>query len=146
MTAVWRWGEPLNEGFSNEPQEGYIETQPDAGLPFRRERFTDISDIIQASFILTRSEKNSFESWYRREIKQGAISFDYYDCRIEETRTARIVGKPSFSSNSTYYTLSIILNLDPFIRTVEKVLSTEDGKLVTTEDGKLLVAEIKEQL
>ena len=144
--ATWRWGEPLSDGFSNEPQEGYIESQPDAGLPFRRERFTDISDIINATFVLTKSEYNQFRSWYVREIKQGSIPFDYYDCRIGETRTARIVGKPRYTSNSTFFNLSITLSLDPVIVTVDYALSTEDGKLITTEDDKVILVPVKEQL
>lgn len=144
--ATWKWGNPLSNNFRNEPQEGYIEVTPDAGRPQRRQVFTDISDIVSATWILSRSQYTSFMSWYNRDIQQGTIPFTMYDCRIDEDRTARIVGKPSYSTVSDRFNITLTLNLDPIIRTVYKVLSTEDGALITTEDGKLIEVPIKEQL
>ena len=48
----WKWGQIKLSGFQNEFQEGHIEITPDAGIPFRRQRFTDIQDIVQGSFTL----------------------------------------------------------------------------------------------
>ena len=35
----WKWVQIKLDGFQNEFQEGYIEVTPDAGVPFRSERF-----------------------------------------------------------------------------------------------------------
>lgn len=144
--ATWRWGNPLGNNFRNEPQEGFNEVTPDAGRPYRRQAFTDIYDVVSCSFRVTRQEYTSFMSWYNRDIAQGSVPFDFYDCRIDETRTARIVGKPQYNATSIYFDITVVLALDPFIRIVDMVLETEDGKLITTEDGKLILVPIKEQL
>ena len=104
---TWKWGQIKLDGFRNEYQEGYIEVTPDAGIPFRRERFSDIQDIIQGNFTLDKTQYIDFMSWYKLNIRQGAIPFTYYDCRIGQNRVARIVGKPTFTSNSKYYDVFI---------------------------------------
>lgn len=109
----WKWGKPLLENFSNEPQEGYIETAPDAGIPFRRMRFSDIMDIVNYSFYLSKQDYPAFMSWYRYDIRQGSIPFLFYDCRIGKQRIARIIGKPQYSANQTLRKLNITLAFEP---------------------------------
>ena len=79
----WKWGQIKLSGFQNEFQEGHIEITPDAGIPFRRQRFTDIQDIVQGSFTLDKLSYIDFMSWYKSDILQGALPFKYYDARID---------------------------------------------------------------
>lgn len=122
----WTWGQIKLDGFRNEFQEGYIEVTPDAGIPFRRERFSDIQDIIQGNFTLDKTQYVDFMSWYKFNIRQGALPFTYYDCRIGKNRTARIVGKPTFSSNSKYYDISVTITFDSEIFYLDRVLAANE--------------------
>lgn len=133
MTVEWIWGKPLIQGFSNQPQKGYSEIEPDAGIPFRRLMFTDIYDLATCTFDLDRSQYPRFMSWYRTELRQGTIPFEIFDCRYGVKRTARLVGDvPQFTTNSNRYTLNLTIAFMP------EVLSTEFN-LVVNENDSLIV-------
>lgn len=136
----WKWGNPLNANFSNEFQSGFIETNPDAGVPFRRMRFSDILDVIDATFDLTRSEYLQLMNWYKYDTRQGSLPFEYYDCRIEYNRVARIIGKPQFSTNSNRYIVSITLGLEPVTLYRDNNLLVNDDDLLIVNDDDILVA------
>lgn len=137
----WRWGKPLLNNFSNKLQEGYIETQADAGIPFRRMRFSDALDIVSATFSLTRIQYMQFISWYRYDIRQGSIPFIYYDCRIDADRVAHIIGNPEYNPDSTRQVLSITLGLEPV--TVYKdfeLLVNDNDHLIVNDSDKLIIS------
>ena len=141
----WKWGKIRLDGFQNEFQEGYIEVTPDAGIPFRRERFSDIQDIIQGKFTLEKVQYIDFMSWYKFNIRQGAIPFKYYDCRIGQERTTRIVGKPTWSSNSKYYDMSITLTFDSEVFYLDRVLSANPN-LPLVANNKYLCTQVRRAL
>lgn len=141
----WKWGQIRLDGFQNEFQEGYIEVTPDAGIPFRRERFSDIQDIVQGKFTLEKVQYIDFMSWYKFNIRQGAIPFKYYDCRIGQERTTRIVGKPTWSSNSKYYDMSITLTFDSEIFYLDRVLSANPNLPLVAND-KYLCTQVRRSL
>lgn len=110
----WTWGKPLIQGFSNKPQKGYTEVEPDAGVPFRRLNFTDIYDLATCNFDLDRSDYIRFMSWYKFELRQGTLPFQIWDCRYGIKRTARLVGDvPQYNPNSNRYNLSVTLAFMP---------------------------------
>lgn len=141
----WKWGQIRLDGFQNEFQEGYIEVTPDAGIPFRRERFSDIQDIVQGKFTLEKVQYIDFMSWYKCNIRQGAIPFKYYDCRIGQERTTRIVGKPTWSSNSKYYDMSITLTFDSEVFLLDRVLSANPNLPLVAND-KYLCTQVRRAL
>jgi len=141
----WKWGQIRLDGFQNEFQEGYIEVTPDAGIPFRRERFSDIQDIVQGKFTLEKVQYIDFMSWYKFDIRQGAIPFKYYDCRIGQERTTRIVGKPAWSSNSKYYDMSITLTFDSEVFLLDRVLSANPNLPLVAND-KYLCTQVRRTL
>lgn len=141
----WKWGQIRLDGFQNEFQEGYIEVTPDAGIPFRRERFSDIQDIIQGKFTLEKVQYIDFMSWYKFNIRQGAIPFKYYDCRIGQERTTRIVGKPTWSSNSKYYDMTITLTFDSEVFYLDRVLSANPNLPLVAND-KYLCTQVRRSL
>ena len=145
MVEKWKWGQIRLDGFQNEFQEGYIEVTPDAGIPFRRERFSDIQDIIQGKFTLEKVQYIDFMSWYKHDIRQGAIPFKYYDCRIGQERTTRIVGKPTWSSNSKYYDMSITLTFDSEVFLLDRVLSANPNLPLVAND-KYLCTQVRRAL
>ena len=141
----WTWGQIKLDGFRNEYQEGYIEVTPDAGIPFRRERFSDIQDIIQGNFTLDKTQYIDFMSWYKFNIRQGAIPFEYYDCRIGQNRVTRIVGKPTFTSNSKYYDVSITLTFDSGVFMLDRVLAANSA-IPLVANGAYLTTQVKRSL
>ena len=141
----WTWGQIKLDGFRNEFQEGYIEVTPDAGIPFRRERFSDIQDIIQGNFTLDKTQYIDFMSWYKFNIRQGAIPFKYYDCRIGQNRVTRIVGKPTFTSNSKYYDVSITLTFDSGVFMLDRVLAANSA-IPLIANGAYLTTQVKRSL
>lgn len=141
----WKWGQIRLDGFQNEFQEGYIEVTPDAGIPFRRERFSDIQDIVQGKFTLEKVQYIDFMSWYKFNIRQGAIPFKYYDCRIGQERTTRIVGKPTWSSNSKYYDMTITLTFDSEVFLLDRVLSANPNLPLVAND-KYLCTQVRRAL
>lgn len=141
----WTWGQIKLDGFRNEYQEGYIEVTPDAGIPFRRERFSDIQDIIQGNFTLDKTQYVDFMSWYKFDIRQGAIPFEFYDCRIGQNRVTRIVGKPTFTSNSKYYDVSITLTFDSGVFMLDRVLAANSA-IPLVANGSYLTTQVKRSL
>lgn len=137
---TWTFGQIKIEGFQNEPQEGYIELTPDAGVPYRRERFSDIQDIVKGNFTLEKARYIDFMSWYKVNLRQGTLPFKFFDCRIKKERVARIIGKPTYTTNSKFFDISITIAFD------SEVFYSEDKYLVANPDyalevnGKLLVA------
>lgn len=141
--ATWRFGEILSNGFSNEEQQGFSEVTPDAGNPYRRQEFTDIQDLISGTFILDFNEYLDFKNWYRNEIRQGSLSFDYYDCRVDQSRTARIIGKPQYTTVSNQYRLSITLSLESVTVEVIDNLVSEAGDQIISEGGDNIITTTK---
>lgn len=141
MTVQWIWGKPLIEGFSNQPQKGYTEIEPDAGIPFRRLMFTDIYDLATCNFDLNRSDYIRFMSWYKTDLRQGTIPFEIFDCRYGITRTARLVGDvPQYTTNSNRYNLSVTLAFMPDVIYQDFYLIVNDNEnLIVNDNDYLLV-------
>ena len=139
MAEEWKWGNFLLSNFKDEEQTGFQEVDPDAGLPFRRESFTDISNIVSGTITLTLQNYIAFKDWYRNVIRQGSIPFDFYDCRVDETRTARLIGKPLYITNNKYYNVSVVLSLDPVTTYLDWNLLTEDGTPILTEASENII-------
>lgn len=142
----WIFGSLLNNSFSNEYQEGYIEVTPDAGIPFRRERFSDIQDIVSGNLSLINQDYIDFMSWYKYNIKQGTIPFLYYDCRVEEDRVARLtLNKPQFNRQSNRWNVLVTLTFDSGAFTFSRELLCNELKPLEA-NGKILLASVKRYL
>lgn len=142
----WTFGQIKNNGFQNEFQEGFAELTPDAGANFRRQRFSDIQDIIQGAFTLTKLEYLRFMSWYKFNIRQGSIPFLYYDCRVGRERVTRILGKPTFNTNSKYYDVNITLTFDSEIIYIQAPLLVNPDKPLLVNPDKPLYVGVKLRL
>lgn len=139
----WTWGQIKSEGYTSQFQQGFLEITPDAGMPFRRQTFTDVSKIFQGTFILDKLAKKDFESWYKFNLRQGAIPFKYYDCEMEQYRTTRIVGNPVISAISNMFSISIQLTFDSEIFNILRYLKVNSNQFLLVNDGKRLVVNKK---
>lgn len=138
----WQWGQLKNSGFQNEHQEGYIEITPDAGAPYRRERFTDVMDIVQGSLTLSKVDYIDFMSWYKHELKQGAIPFLFTDVRYGVDRVARIFEKPAYATNSKYFDVSIKIGFDSDVIEQPRQLTANVLKGLVANGKKLCASKI----
>lgn len=142
----WKWGCLLNEGFQNEFQEGYIETTPDAGIPYRRLRFSDIQDIVSGSLSLVNNDYLDFMSWYKFDIKQGTIPFIFYDCRVKKDRTARLtINKPQFIRYSNRWNIPVTITFNSEVFYFENVVVANTLKPIEA-NNKLIIANTKRYL
>ena len=141
MTLEWVWGKPLINSYSNSPQKGYSEVQPDAGTPFRRLNFTDIGDIVNCTFCFTRSEYIQFMSWYKHDLKQGSIPFLIWDCRYGIQRTARLTGEvPNYMPNSNRFNVSLSMYFMPDVISLGFSLTEgENNNLIVNANDNLIV-------
>lgn len=140
----WIWGKPLIEGFSNQPQKGYSEITPDAGIPYRRLNFTDISDLANCNFILNRSDYIQFMSWYKYELRQGTIPFQIWDCRYGVKRTARLIdAPPQYNTISNYYNLSLTIAFEPSIMAFDMGLIVNYDEYLIVNDNDELIAGVE---
>lgn len=136
----WQWGTIQVSNYQAEFQQGFVEITPDAGIPYRRQSFTDIQTLFQGKVTLTKTEKLDFQSWYRHDIRQGALTFLYWDCEIEAYRTTRIIGKPTITSNSNHFDINIQLAFDPTIVYQQRDLTVNpDSYLLVNPDLRLVV-------
>lgn len=136
----WKWGKPLLSGFSNKPQKGYVEIEPDAGIPFRRQTFSDIYDLVTATFSLTREQYPFFYSWYKYDLRQGTLPFLFFDCRYKQNRIARLIGDvPEFQPNSNRYTLSVNLALEPLVINQNRYLTVQNNIPLIVNDNDVLI-------
>lgn len=142
----WTWGGLLNDSYQNEYQEGYLELTPDAGIPFRRMKFSDIQDIVSGSLSLTDSDYTAFMSWYKHDIRQGTLPFQMYDCRIKQMRVARLtMNKPQFMRNSNRWNITLTITYDSGVFSIPAhLLANTYHPLVA--NGKILCANITRYL
>lgn len=140
MIEYWQWGNILVNNYQGEFQQGFIEVTPDAGIPYRRQCFSDIQDIFQGTFALTRVELLEFKNWYKYIIKQGSIPFQYYDCQLNVYRTCRILEKPTWTSNSSMFSVSIKFTFDSGIFYQDRSLVANDTYLLVNGDKALVVS------
>lgn len=127
----WQWGNPLVEGFTNQPQKGFLESSIDAGNTYRRVAFNDIADNLNCTFFFTKEDYNDFRNWYRNDIKQGTIPFLFFDCRYGINRVARLIGNiPQGDFVSKYFKVSLTLSFNNSIEIFEKLLTVNDDYLL----------------
>lgn len=136
----------LNSGYQEEYQTSYVETTPDAGSQFRRERFTDVGRAINAPLLLTDMQKAQLDTFYLKDTKSGSSTFDYYDCVYNVTRPAKFLGKPSIVRSSNRWSVSCRLWLEPLTILVTEPLETEQGVAITTEDGQIIEVDVERNI
>jgi len=139
----WTWGKIKSDGYTSQFQQGFMEITPDAGIPFRMQRFTDVGSIFQGTFILDKNTKKDFESWYKFNIRQGSIPFKFYDCEVEQYRTTRIIENPTYNTVSNMFSISIKMMFDSEIFNVSRYLKVNNGSYLLVNNGKRLIVNKK---
>lgn len=143
MTVKWKWNKPLLQGYSNQHQKGYDEITPDAGIPFRRLKFTDVADLVSFRVVFTRNEYIDFMAWYLKDIRQGTIPFLFPDCRYETERMARLVSEPpQYNTLSNMFEATLTIAFESEVLNVERILIVNsDDPLIVYDNDNLAVSQ-----
>lgn len=68
---------PLAGHWEETLEDNVIEYQPEVGPPTSRRRSTAVGSTSSASFGFTDAQRTTFESFFRDDIKDGALSFTW---------------------------------------------------------------------
>lgn len=68
---------PQLSGYSETPQSQTLRSSMDAGPAKVRRRFTAASRDIPVQYILSTTQRETFENWFDADIAAGALAFDW---------------------------------------------------------------------
>lgn len=83
---------PLLDGYKETPQEGSISFQPAVGPPKRRKRSSAVGANIEASFLMTDTQYDSFLTFYEATLQQGSDAITWINWRTGATATYYMMG------------------------------------------------------
>jgi hypothetical protein len=117
------WPATLPQRLSNDTSvkddESRAITDMDSGPASVRKRFTAFTQTVKGSMILTGTQLQTFNTFFRTTIKQGSLSFNWIHPFTEETVAIRFKSKPEWKcirSGSVDYRLyqsSMELEIQP---------------------------------
>lgn len=64
-------------GWSESPLDNVVQFDADVGAPKRRRRSSDKSIAISVQFAIKHTDYATFMNFYRNDIRDGALSFDW---------------------------------------------------------------------
>ena len=92
----------------------------DSGPSSVRNRFTAITQKVKGSMVVTGSQLVTFNTFFRTNLKHGALSFSWIHPFTEETCTIRFKNKPEWACiksasavNDRIYQSSMELEIQP---------------------------------
>jgi len=98
MTA-WPASLPQKQflGLSTQDEDAVIRTQMDTGPPTRRNRFTAITQTVDVSITLRGDQKQTFDTFFRDTLKNGAFAFDWEDPTTDATISFAFRSPPTWT-------------------------------------------------
>ena len=115
--ATWPVGvpdDPLVNGYQEQFPNTLVRTQMDAGAAKVRRRFTAGVWPMKANFPLTKTQLDTFTTFYRTTLQDGALSFDWTHPRTLATVTCRFVEPPTIEPlGASMWTVSTSIEVLP---------------------------------
>lgn len=68
--------DPSLDGYSSEDQSGMLRSEMDSGPPKQRRRFTATTENISLSWLMTKTQLSTFNSFYKTTLLEGSLAFD----------------------------------------------------------------------
>lgn len=120
MTA-WPGTLPQNQfiGLTEVDVDAVLRTQMDSGPPSRRNRFAASMRFVRTPIILTGSQKQTFDTFFRTTLKNGSLSFDWEDPTTDATVSFAFRGPPQWGLvtggdvNSRKWSAILVLEIQP---------------------------------
>lgn len=88
---------PQFEGNSVAVEDNRVVFKADAGPVMMRQRTTGRNDQVTFTFLMTRTQLNTFMTFYETDLANGTKEFTYLDPTIAATRTFIFVNPPNYS-------------------------------------------------
>ena len=106
---------PLNRGYSEESPDNLIRTNMDTGADKVRRRTTSGVRKYKMSFLMSKAQVATLETFYHTTTNGGADKFTFDDPRTGVTSANyRFTGSPKYSSmNGDFYQVAIGMELLP---------------------------------
>lgn len=89
--------ELLPDGITVRDDDAVLRTPMDAGPPTRRNRFTAVTRRLTGGIVLTGTEKQAFDIFYRDDLANGAVAFDWTDPVTGSTISVAFREPPEFA-------------------------------------------------
>jgi len=102
----------IDSSYQEEPPERTIESRMDAGPAAVRRRFTAGETAISGRIPLSAAEKTTLDTFFRDELKSGALTFDRAHPVTGEVKTFRM-RRPSYSARGAVFLAEIELLEQP---------------------------------
>ena len=99
----------LASGFSKQPQSNVIRTEMDAGPKKTRRRYTARTVNYTGKQIFDYFELEVFEQFYRNELADGVLRFNFADPITEETAEFRFLSDYKVTAIENHYEVSMQL-------------------------------------
>lgn len=77
----------LEQGYSEQIADQFIETQMEAGSPKRRRRYTRNNRVFTVSMAMDETTSQTFENFYDTTLAGGSLPFDWVHPRRRTTMT-----------------------------------------------------------
>jgi len=103
---------PLQDGFSEMPQEGIIRSPTDIGPSKTRQRFTALATYFTAQYDADNNQRQVLDHFYRSVTRGGSLAFEYPHPDGYNV-DARFAGPPQYTPNNQEYTASVALEVLP---------------------------------
>jgi hypothetical protein len=97
----------LQSSYSETIDDGHIRTQMDAGPAKVRKRSDANTDRFQGRLVLTSTQTQDLDDFYKTTLGNGALSFEWLHQRTGTTGTFRFVKAPSYRSYGQNYTADL---------------------------------------
>lgn len=80
------------DGVTTRDDDAVLRTPMDTGPPTRRNRFTAHTQKLSYPMVLTGAEKVDFDFFYRNDLKNGSLAFDWIDLADDTTVSMAFTG------------------------------------------------------
>lgn len=103
---------PLQDGFSEMPQDGVIRSATDIGPSKTRQRFTALATYFTAQYDADNNQRQVLDHFYRSVTRGGSLAFEYPHPDGYNV-DARFASPPQYTPNNQEYTASVALEVLP---------------------------------
>jgi len=104
---------PLIEGYDEDWGEIAIHSNPDEGPPISRRRFTKGIDTVVWPMLLTKTQVNTLETFFKSDCAGGAITFTLTHPRTGATITVKFAEAPNPEPENQLFRVSMKLTIMP---------------------------------
>lgn len=85
---------PLLQGFSRVPADNVVRTDNETGPPDSRPRSTASVEVVTATYRMTAAQFETFKTFWRSSLAQGALAFDLPDPEDEALTVRALFTEP----------------------------------------------------